>query len=120
MLTAVRRSPAHCSSRFRRCRRLAGAARPAAFIEDSSATLQTHNIYLNRDFREGTAQSSAKSGPRVHPRRAVRLHRGTVGVGSDALGMLGVKLDSGGGRAGTDLLPVQDDGGTRTSSAAWA
>ena len=37
---------------------------------------------------------------------------GTVGVGLDALGMLGVKLDSGGGRAGTDLLPVQDDGGT--------
>jgi hypothetical protein len=26
--------------------------------------------------------------------------------------MLGVKLDSGGGRTGTDLLPVQDDGGT--------
>ena len=37
---------------------------------------------------------------------------GTVGLGLDALGMLGIKLDSGPGRSGTDLLPAQDDGGT--------
>ncbi len=35
---------------------------------------------------------------------------GTVGFGVDALGLLGVKLDSGRGRSGTGLLPVHDDG----------
>ncbi|MCY4124144.1 MAG: OprD family outer membrane porin, partial [Pseudomonas sp.] len=35
---------------------------------------------------------------------------GTLGVGLDALGLLGVRLDSGRGRSGTGLLPVHDDG----------
>lgn len=36
--------------------------------------------------------------------------QGTVGVGLDALGLLGLRLDSGRGRSGTGLLPVHDDG----------
>lgn len=36
--------------------------------------------------------------------------QGTVGVGVDAFGLAGFKLDSGKGRAGTDLLPVGDSG----------
>ena len=59
----------------------------AAFFEDSSATLETRNMYFNRDFRDGT-----------------------VGFGVDALGMLGVKLDSSPDRSGTGLLPTHDDG----------
>ena len=35
---------------------------------------------------------------------------GTVGFGVDALGMLGVKLDSSPDRTGTGLLPTHDDG----------
>lgn len=35
---------------------------------------------------------------------------GTLGFGVDALGLLGVKLDSGRGRSGTGLMPVHDDG----------
>ncbi len=85
----------------------------AAFIEDSSASLTTTNIYLNRDFREGTGQNKREEwgqGFLLDVRSG--FTEGTVGVGLDAMGMLGVKLDSGGGRTGTDLLPVQDDGGT--------
>ena len=85
----------------------------AAFIEDSSATLTTTNIYLNRDFREGDGQNKREEwgqGFLLDVRSGYT--EGTVGVGLDALGMLGLKLDSGKGRTGTDLLPVQDDGGT--------
>ncbi len=35
---------------------------------------------------------------------------GTLGVGLDLLGKLGVRLDSGAGRSGTGLLPLRDDG----------
>ena len=85
----------------------------AAFIADSSASLTATNIYLNRDFREGDAQSKREEwgqGFLLDIRSGYT--EGTVGFGLDALGMLGLKLDSGGGRTGTDLFPVQDDGGT--------
>ena len=85
----------------------------AAFVEDSSATLTTTNIYLNRDFREGTGQNKREEwGQGFLLDIQSGYTEGTVGFGLDALGMLGVKLDSGAGRTGTDLLPVQDDGGT--------
>lgn len=87
----------------------------AAFFEDSKSSLELRNIYLNRDFREGTSTQQNK---REEWGQSFLLDiqsgytEGTVGFGVDALGMVGVKLDSGGGRTGTDLLPVQDDGGT--------
>ncbi|HSC85594.1 MAG TPA: OprD family outer membrane porin, partial [Pseudomonas sp.] len=85
----------------------------AAFVADSSASLTATNIYLNRDFREGAGQNKREEwgqGFLLDIRSG--YSDGTVGFGLDALGMLGIKLDSGGGRTGTDLLPVQDDGGT--------
>lgn len=85
----------------------------AGFVEDSSATLTTTNIYLNRDFREGAGQNKREEwGQGFLLDIQSGYTDGSVGFGLDALGMLGVKLDSGGGRTGTDLLPVQDDGGT--------
>ncbi|SEJ84845.1 outer membrane porin, OprD family [Pseudomonas linyingensis] len=85
----------------------------AGFVEDSSATLTTTNIYLNRDFREGSGQNKREEwGQGFLLDIQSGYTDGSVGFGLDALGMLGVKLDSGGGRTGTDLLPVQDDGGT--------
>lgn len=85
----------------------------AGFVEDSSATLTTTNIYLNRDFRENTGQNKREEwGQGFLLDIQSGYTDGRVGFGIDALGMLGVKLDSGGGRTGTDLLPVQDDGGT--------
>ncbi len=85
----------------------------AGFIEDSSATLHTHNIYLNRDFREGDGQTKREEwtqGFLLDIRSGYT--EGDVGFGLDALGMLGIKLDSGRGRSGTDLLPVSEDGST--------
>lgn len=92
---------------------LLAPAAQAAFVEDSTANLVMTNIYLNRDFREGTGQNKREEwGQGFLLDIQSGYTEGTVGFGLDALGMLGIKLDSGGGRTGTDLLPVQDDGGT--------
>ena len=94
---------------------LAGVApmSQAAFFEDSTATFETRNMYFNRDFRDGT---SAQQSKRDEWAQGFMLNfesgytEGTVGFGLDALGMLGIKLDSSPDRAGSGLLPVHDDG----------
>lgn len=83
----------------------------AAFIEDSSASLTATNIYFNRDFREGDGQNKREEwGQGFRLDLQSGFTEGTVGFGLDAMGLLGIKLDSGKGRTGTDLLPVHDDG----------
>ncbi|PYY67620.1 outer membrane porin, OprD family [Pseudomonas jessenii] len=83
----------------------------AAFFEDSSATFETRNMYFNRDFRDGT---SAQQSKRDEWAQGFMLNlksgytEGTVGFGVDALGMMGVKLDSSPDRTGTGLLPTDD------------
>lgn len=85
----------------------------AAFIEDSTATFETRTMYFNRDFHNEPSTTQSK---REEWAQGFMLNlesgytEGTVGFGVDALGMLGVKLDSGKGRTGTGLLPTHDDG----------
>ncbi|WP_144170949.1 OprD family porin [Pseudomonas sp. Kh13] len=94
---------------------LAGVApmSQAAFFEDSTATFETRNMYFNRDFRDGT---SAQQSKRDEWAQGFILNfesgytDGTVGFGLDALGMLGIKLDSSPDRTDTGLLPTHDDG----------
>ncbi len=120
-LTAVRRSPAPARLALAVAAASLAPMAQAAFIEDSSATLQTHNIYLNRDFREGSGQSKREEWTQGFILDVQSgFTEGTVGVGLDALGMLGVKLDSGGGRAGTTSCRCRTTAARRTSSAAWA
>ncbi|PYB78813.1 outer membrane porin, OprD family [Pseudomonas sp. LB-090624] len=81
------------------------------FLDDSQASLRSQNFYLNRDFREGTGISKREEwaqGFILDFRSGYTL--GAVGFGVDAIGMLGLKLDSSPGRSGTGLLPVADDG----------
>lgn len=89
---------------------LASPVLAEGLIEDAKVSLQTKNFYLNRDFRDGAGQNKrdewaqgfildAKSG----------FTPGPVGFGIDAIGMLGLKLDSSPDRTGTGLLPVHDD-----------
>lgn len=85
----------------------------AAFIEDTKAGLELRNFYFNRDFRgnPNTANNKAEEWAQGFILRVESgFTEGTVGFGVDALGLLGVKLDSGGGRDGTQLLPVGDSG----------
>ncbi|TBU76936.1 OprD family porin [Phytopseudomonas daroniae] len=83
----------------------------AAFFEDSSASLETRNIYFNRDFREGPQQSKRDEWAQGFILNLQSgFTEGTVGFGVDAIGMLGIKLDSSPDRTGSGLLPTHDDG----------
>ncbi|MEB2625794.1 OprD family porin [Pseudomonas sp. YuFO8] len=84
---------------------LLSAQAQAEFIKDSKADLELKNYYFNRDYREDAGQSkreewaqgfilNLKSG----------FTEGTVGFGVDAVGMLGLKLDSSPDRSGSGLL----------------
>ncbi|MGA4575284.1 OprD family porin [Stutzerimonas frequens] len=80
----------------------------AAFIEDTKAGLELRNFYYNSDNRTNasTAQSKQEEWAQGFILRVESgFTEGTVGFGVDALGLLGVKLDSSGDRVGTGLLP---------------
>lgn len=81
----------------------------ADFISDSKATLDLRNLYFNSDNRE----SQNYSGQTEEWGQGFILNfqsgytEGTVGFGVDAIGLLGVRLDSG-GRNVTPAKPGQD------------
>ncbi len=79
----------------------------ADFIADSKASLEARNFYFNRDFRQEGARDKAEEWAQGFLLRMESGYTaGTVGFGLDALAMAGFKLDSGGGTAGTNLLPA--------------
>jgi hypothetical protein len=80
---------------------LAQQAGAAGFIEDSKATLGLRNFYINTDFRDGTGPNKYEEWGQGFDLRFISGYtQGTVGFGVDAIGLLGVKLDSGGGTNG--------------------
>jgi hypothetical protein len=95
---------------------LAGQQAHADLISDSHATLDLRNLYFDRDFRQpgggsGDGNSQAREwGQGLMLRLQSGYTEGTIGLGMDAIGMLGLKLDSGGGRGATGLFPTQADG----------
>jgi len=83
----------------------------AALMEDAKSRFETTNIYFNRDFREGTGQNKREEwGQAFVLDFRSGFTEGTIGFGLDVNAGLGLKLDSGGGRTGTGLLPKHDDG----------
>lgn len=89
-----------------------GSQAHADFLRDSKATLGLKNFYFNNDNRDGTAVPSKteewaqgflldfKSG----------YTDGMIGFGVDALGLMGVTLDSGKGRhVGSSMIPSDSD-----------
>ncbi|MDF3931042.1 OprD family porin [Pseudomonas citronellolis] len=80
----------------------------ADFISDSKATVELRNFYFNRDFRSSTPAQQNKAEEWAQGfilRYESGYTEGTIGVGVDAIGMLGLKLDSSPDRVGTGLLP---------------
>jgi len=77
---------------------LAQQAGAAGFIEDSKANLKLRNFYINQDSRDGiTAKNNnyqAEWGQGFVLDFTSGYTQGVVGFGVDAIGMLGVKLDS--------------------------
>ncbi|MFG5864051.1 OprD family porin [Metapseudomonas sp. CR1201] len=89
------------------------------FVEDSDLTLLNKNFAFYRDFRDnprtnddGTINQSYRNewAHGMSLMYSSGFTQGTVGFGVDAHGMLGLKLNSGGGTNGTGLLPIGDDG----------
>ena len=78
----------------------------AAFVDDSKATLDARNFYMNRDFRQsGAAQAKAEEWAQGFMLRFESGYtEGPIGVGIDAIGLLGIKLDSSPDRVGTGIL----------------
>ncbi|WP_047534749.1 OprD family porin [Pseudomonas sp. 11/12A] len=80
---------------------LAQQASAAGFVEDSKATLGLRNFYINTDYRDGTGPNKNEEWGQGFDLRFISGYtQGTVGFGVDAIGLLGVKLDSGGGTNG--------------------
>lgn len=79
------------------------------FVEDSKLTLLNRNYYFNRDLKNG-------ANDRIDWTQGFLLNyasgftQGTVGVGVDAFGYLGIKLDGGAGTGGTGNLPRNSRG----------
>lgn len=83
------------------------------FVEDAGLVLLNRNFYMNHDFRDsGPDEQSYQEewGQAFIGTFESGFTQGVVGFGADAYGMLGLKLDSGRGRAGTGLLPLDSEG----------
>ncbi|WP_434458158.1 OprD family porin [Stutzerimonas urumqiensis] len=89
------------------------------FVDDSKLNILSRNLYMNRDFRDnGAGGSEAANGQSYREAWGQGFigtfesgfTQGTVGVGVDAIGLLGIKLDSGEGRAWPDVFPTGSDG----------
>lgn len=77
----------------------------ADFVKDSKASLELKNYYFNRDYREGAGQSKREEWAQGFILNMQSgFTEGTVGFGVDAVGMLGIKLDSSPDRSGSGLL----------------
>jgi len=89
-------------------------AAEGGFIEDTTATLQARNYYFSRDFSDIVGPNQQSKSEEWAQGFILRVNsgytQGTVGFGVDLLGQLGIKLDSGGGRVNTGLLPTDTDG----------
>ncbi|END0082762.1 TPA: OprD family porin [Pseudomonas aeruginosa] len=85
----------------------------ADFIGDSKLNLGLRNFYFNGDYRDGSNAPSKTEewaqGFKLDYQSG--FTEGTIGLGVDALGLLGVTLDSGKGRhPGSTLIPSDGEG----------
>lgn len=101
---------------------LASQAHASGFIEDSKANLKLRNFYINTDNRNSGGNTSSNYqeewGQGFQLDYSSGFTDGTVGFGVDAIGLLGVRLDSGKGRHGNPssasyggtVFPTDSDG----------
>ncbi|MFC5698807.1 OprD family porin [Pseudomonas sp. GCM10022186] len=84
-------------------------AEEGGFLADSTATLTARNYYFSRDFSDIVGPSRQSKAEEWAQGFILNLRSGytpgPVGFGVDAIGLLGLKLDSSPDRAGTGLLP---------------
>lgn len=88
------------------------------FLEGASLEVLSRNFYLNNDYRSPTP--AGKSYKQEWAQGFIASFEsgftpGTLGVGVDAHGFLGLKLDGGKGHSGTGLLPLDHHGRSEDS-----
>jgi hypothetical protein len=96
---------------------ISGSLQAAAFIEDSKASLTMRNFYIRNDTRNSTTPNIDEWAQGFILNYQSGYTQGPVGFGVDAIGLMGIKLDSGGTatKAGRDrtpgvLEPLDSDG----------
>ncbi|MGH8381061.1 OprD family porin [Pseudomonas sp.] len=88
------------------------------FVEDSQLNVKTRMLYFSRDFRNNPHDEQSRreeTGLGFLGTYESGFTQGTVGFGVDAIGMLGLKLDSGKNVAGTGQFPTGSDGRSEDS-----
>ena len=84
------------------------------FFDGTTATLTARNYYFSRDFSDivgASQQSKAEEWAQGFILNVKSGYtQGPVGFGVDAIGLLGIKLDSSRDRVNSGMLPVQEDG----------
>ena len=102
------------SSAIAACLPSLSQAGEGGFIEDTSATLTARNYYFSRDFSDivgPNRQSKAEEWAQGFILNVKSGYTpGPVGFGVDAIGLLGIKLDSSSDRVNTGLLPTRESG----------
>ena len=101
-------------------------ANAEGFLEGSKLNLDTRMFFFDRDFRNGNTHISpankskgkrkgytSELGLGFNARYQSGFTQGTVGVGVDAFGLQGIKLNSGGGRhdGGASFFPTRTSNG---------
>lgn len=87
------------------------ALTPLAHADDAGWSLLSRNYFLHSDLRSGNGQNYRQEWAQgfIGDLRS-GYTEGTLGLGIDAHGFVGIKLDGGRGHAGTGLLPRDSDG----------
>ncbi|SEI89916.1 outer membrane porin, OprD family [Azotobacter beijerinckii] len=87
------------------------AGAQATFVDDAKGTLNLRNYYMQRDLVDRVTQAKREEWTQSFILDLQSGYtEGPVGFGVDVLGLWAIKLDGGKGTAGTELLPVHDDG----------
>ena len=95
----------------------AAAHAAEGFVEGSKVTLNARNFYINRNFVDPAYNGGQNKAEEWTQSFILNVQSGytpgPIGFGVDALAMLSVKLDGGGGTYGTALLPTHGTGDDR-------
>lgn len=78
------------------------------FVEDASLDLLLRTTYFNRDFKDGRGDVRSLGQGFITTFES-GFTQGTIGVGVDAFGLLGVRLDGGSGYSYPDMFERDDN-----------
>ncbi|MFI8745525.1 OprD family porin [Pseudomonas sp. NPDC077186] len=112
----MKHSPRLCllSTAIAACLPSLSQAGEGGFIEDASATLTARNYYFSRDFSDIVGSNRQSKAEEWAQGFILNLKSGytpgPLGFGVDAIGLLGLKLDSSPDRVNTGLLPTRESG----------